>query len=205
MAAPRLRFRARCTREQFERQTKAFLPDLYRLAASLVSQPADRDDLVHDTYLKAFQAFGAANLRDTGHLKAWLFRILINTFRDQYRRRRRGPIVDVSRDDFDEANVIELAASGEPGPAELAAGQEFAEAARVAIAELPPEVRIVATLFLVEELSYREIADAIGSPIGTVMSRLARGRRILRQELSAYAGHFESRSDLPDTGRSAFS
>ena len=100
--------------------------------------------------------------------------------------------------------MVELAASAEPGPAELAAQREFADAARAAIAGLPPEVRIVATLFLVEELSYREIAEATGSPIGTVMSRLARARRILRCELSAYAGHLDSQNDLPENGRSAF-
>jgi len=180
--------RQRWTREKFVRRTQSLLPDLYRLARRLVGEHSDSEDLVHDTYVKAFRGFHTARLTCDDDCRAWLFRILVNTYRDRYRRSVRGPIVEltvVKNGEMD--NFVELAPSPEPGPAILAERGEFVTAAQAAIAVLPPEVRIVASLFLVEGLSYREIATVTECPIGTVMSRLARGRRMLREQLSAFA------------------
>ena len=178
----------RWTRAEFERQTETFLPGLYRAAYRLSGHKMDAEDLVQDTYVKAFRAFPKAELNSAEECRAWLFRILINTFRDQYRRRARSPVTRVLRTDEGETtNVVDLAPSADPSPAALSHQRSFAEAAGRAIDALSPELRIVVTLFFVEELSYRHIAAATGIPIGTVMSRLSRGRRILRDELRDYA------------------
>ena len=89
-------------------------------------------------------------------------------------------------DDGDVENVVELAASTLPGPGLQIDAARFSDAAKIAIHALPPEVRLVATLFFVNDLSYKEIADATDSPIGTAMSRLSRGRKQLRDSLQPY-------------------
>jgi RNA polymerase sigma-70 factor (ECF subfamily) len=176
--------RERWARERFGRRTEAVLPVLYRAARGLARNRPDAEDLVQETYLKAYQAVPRAELDDPGACRAWLLRILINTYRDHYRRRLRSPEVEAIHRDRDRAtNVVELAPSRAPGPADALAGKNFLEAVRQVIAGLSPEVRLVVTLFFVDELSYGEIAEIAQCPLGTVMSRLARGRRILRERL----------------------
>ncbi len=180
-------FRQRWTRQRFERHTQHLLPALYRTARRLTRDPADAEDLVQDTYVKAFQAFDNADLQSEDACRAWLFRIMVNAYRDRYRRRQRSPEVqpfegEHERDD----NVIEAAVSPEPGP-EVRLGQKhLAEAAQAAMDKLSPEVRLVVTLFFVEGFAYKEIAEIAECPIGTVMSRLARGRRRLQVLLQAH-------------------
>jgi RNA polymerase sigma-70 factor, ECF subfamily len=170
-----------CAHEVFAGQARQYLPQLYRIARRLTSQQADAEDLVHDTYLKAFQAADRARLDTAEDCRAWLTRILVNTFRDQYRQRQRSPIISAAGDGMGE--VIELRPSPEPGPAERAEGKQFAEAAQTAIMDLPPELRLIVALFLVDGLTYEEIAERMAVPVGTVMSRLWRARRVLRQKL----------------------
>lgn len=184
MAAPLIALRTRWTRQKFDRRAKEFLPHLYRAARSLAGPAADCEDLVHDTYVKAFEAFRKADLRSADDCRAWLYRILVNTYRDQYRRQVRSPVISLAADqDGSRVNVVELAASPEPGPMAQLERSDLAECVRAAIQALSPEVRIVATLFFVEGLSYAEIAAATECPIGTVMSRLSRGRQQLRLAL----------------------
>jgi RNA polymerase sigma-70 factor (ECF subfamily) len=179
--------RQRWTRERFARQTEHFLPALYRAARRLTQEPADADDLVHETYLKAYQAFEHAMLESADACRAWLFRIMVNTYRDQYRRQQRSPEVQpirmtsASADDGVHALVSPI-----PGPDILVGQQHFLAAAHAAMATLSPEVRLVVTLFFLEGLAYKDIADLVGCPLGTVMSRLARGRRVLQQRLQEY-------------------
>lgn len=178
----------RWTRKRFDWQTKKVLSKLYRVARRLTEQQADAEDLVHDTFIKAFQAYPSANLRSAKDFRAWLFKIMVNTYRDLYRRRLRscevGPVPHTG--DGAEWDFIELAQSLEPSPQVRLEYKRFAEAAQVVIGELPPEVRLVVTLFFVEGMTYQEIAQVADCPIGTVMSRLWRGRQVLRRRLQSF-------------------
>jgi RNA polymerase sigma-70 factor (ECF subfamily) len=177
----------RWTRERFARQTEHFLPALYRAARRLTQEPADAEDLVHATYLRAYQAFEQATVESADACRAWLFRIMVNTYRDQYRRQQRAPEVQLSRVDRATADDgINAIASPAPGPDILVGQQHFMAAAHAAMATLSPEVRLVVTLFFLEDFAYKDIADIVGCPLGTVMSRLARGRRILQERLQEY-------------------
>ena len=111
---------------------------------------------------------------------------MVNTFRDQYRRRMRQPPLEMMVFDEDSEAASDLAlASSAPGPDLLAEASLLHEAIDEAMSALPAEIRIVVTLFFIEEMKYREIAAIANCPIGTVMSRLARGRRLLQVALTA--------------------
>jgi RNA polymerase sigma-70 factor (ECF subfamily) len=185
--APEFTLRDRWIRDKFERQTRPLLATLYRTARRLAGQPADAEDLVHDAYLKAFQAFPAMDLPDEAACRAWLLRIMINTYRDRYRRRVRAAVL-VGSGCLDDADGATLPCP-DPGPDRHLEQKRFAQAADAAIARLPSEVRLVVVPFFVEQLSCREIAEIAQCPLGTVMSRLWRGRRLLREALRAYAEH----------------
>ena len=165
------------------REIEAMLPDLHRTARGLTREPADAEDLVHDACLKALKSCRAVELPNSAACRGWLRTILVNTYRDRYRRERRTPVHPEAAFEYDAGNVIELARSPDPGPEQRVAGLDFLTAAQAAMAALPPEVRVVAVLHLVNGLAYREIAEVVGCPIGTVMSRLSRGRRLLRASL----------------------
>ena len=193
------RIEGRLTRRRFERQTARFLPILYRAARRLASNDADAEDLVQDTYVKAFLAYERIEFRSTEAFRSWLFRILVNTYRDRYRRRRNTPeieAVDTGAEDA-AAPFVERAVDNAPGPSDLLDRKRFFEIVDTAIAELAPEMRLVVTLFFVEELSYREIAEIVECPVGTVTSRLARGRRHLRARLNAYRLSPEAKEAAP--------
>lgn len=136
---------------------------------------------MHDTYVKAFQAVSAAHLADDEACRKWLYRVLINTFRDQWRRDRRFPEVPgLALIDKGPGQAAAIT----PHPERAAAGTEFKAAAEEALLALPDDVRIVAVLYLVDGLSHREIAEIASIPEGTAMSRLARGRRLLQSRLA---------------------
>lgn len=183
--------RDRWLRDKFERLTRPFLATLYRTARRLTAQPADADDLVQDTYVKAFRAFATVDVTDGAACRAWLLRIMTNTYRDRYRRQVRA--LEVAGSDYLDEGDDDALRSHEPLPDTHLEYKRFAQAADAAIAGLPPEVRLVVVLFFFEGLSYREIAEIVQCPVGTVMSRLWRGRRSLRQALRVYVEH-ESRS-----------
>lgn len=168
-------------RKIFEERTARYLGLLYRAARHLVREPADAEDLVHDAYVKAFQAVSAAELSDDEACRKWLYRVLMNTFRDQWRRDRRSP--EISGLALVEGGPGEAAATT-PDPECAAVGTEFKADAEAALLALPDDVRIVAVLFFVEGLSHREIAEIAAIPEGTAMSRLARGRRLLQDRLA---------------------
>ena len=174
------------TRRSFERCTRELVTPLYRAARALSGSASDAEDLVQDAYIKAFLAFREDEFRDMGSCRAWLFRIMVNTFRDQYRRRLRQPALELMVFDEDSEAASDLAlASSAPGPDVLVEASLLREAIDEAMRALPPEIRIVVTLFFIEEMKYREIAAIADCPIGTVMSRLARGRRLLQIALTA--------------------
>jgi RNA polymerase sigma-70 factor, ECF subfamily len=171
------------SRHSFERRTRELVMPLYRAARALTRNGADAEDLVHDAYVKAFLAFREGEFNGVDSCRAWLFRIMINTYRDQYRRQSRRPEVELVVSTEDGVGGDAWAADT-PGPDLLAEAGLLREAIREAVSSLPPEVRIVVALFFIEEMKYREIADIAGCPIGTVMSRLARGREMLRAALA---------------------
>ena len=181
-------FAAQRRRARFERGVEAQLAPLTRLARGLVTNTGDAEDLVHDCCVKALAADPLPEFASDARLGAWLKRILVNTFRDQYRRRQRSPMLDTDYHaaSGDSLNVYELVASTRQSPVECLHNRDSSSAIEAALSALPPEVRVVTVLALINELSYRDIAWVTDCPVGTVMSRLSRGRRQLRAALADF-------------------
>ena len=175
--------------QHYRQQVEAELPSLLRFARGLVRHVEDAEDLVHDSCVKALKGLERAEFDNRASLRAWLKRILVNTYRDQYRRSQRSPVLpaDYHAASGDGLNVYELVAGSEQSPLQRVQDRDSSSAIQQALSALPPEVRVVSVLFLVNEMSYRDIAFITECPIGTVMSRLSRGRRLLRESLAAHA------------------
>lgn len=168
--------------ERLKAEALTYLDPLYRTALRLSRHPQDAEDLVQETYLNAFRALD--RFEEGTNLRAWLFRILNNAFISQYRRRKRRP--SSSLDDVSDFYLYDHLASGtatRENPEEEALNRIGDEAVLRALEALPVEFRQVELLADVEGFSYREIADILGIPIGTVMSRLYRARRRLQKSL----------------------
>ena len=165
--------------EAFVREALTYVDSLYGTALRLTRRPADAEDLVQDTYLKAFRA--ASQFQRGTNLKAWLFTILHNTFRNMLRHDGRNP-VDVDSEYVEQAPSP--AATGH-SPEELLTRATLDVDLQAALDALPEAFRQAVWLRDVEELSYAEIAQVLGVPIGTVMSRISRGRRALYERLQA--------------------
>jgi len=165
--------------DEFAREALSYVDSLYGTALRLTRRPADADDLVQDTYLKAFRS--AAQFQRGTNLKAWLFTILHNTFRNMRRHDGRNPI-EVDSEYVEQAPAH---APNEFSPEELLTRATLDVDLQAALDELPDAFRQAVWLRDVEELTYAEIADVLGVPIGTVMSRISRGRRALYDRLQA--------------------
>jgi RNA polymerase sigma-70 factor (ECF subfamily) len=165
------------TPQAFEAFVEPHLPMLLHLARRLV--PEEAEDLVQETCLKAFQAFH--QFRPGSNGKAWLVTILRNTARNRVRDMYRRP----SLLSFDEMNEFGRLHNSDLTPEAIAMQHHMGRLVRSAIDDLPPEFRLVVLLADVEGFTYQEIADTVGCPIGTVMSRLYRGRRRLHTTLHA--------------------
>lgn len=167
----------------FEAEALASLDSLYRTALRLTRDPADAEDLVQETYLKAFRA--ADRFAPGTNLRAWLFTILHNTARNRVRDRARDA-VDVDSEIVERAAVAQPAAgvgAGFETPESLLLREALTPELQAAIDELPAAFRQAVWLRDVEEFSYAEIAEMLSVPIGTVMSRISRGRRLLFERL----------------------
>ena len=161
------------------------MPSLYSAAMRMTRNPADAEDLVQETYLKAYRSFGS--FTEGTNLRAWLYRILTNTYINSYRAAQRRPETTDVEDVEDLYLYKRLAGAGgsEPGrSAEDEALERFTdEDVKAALEALPDAFRMAVLLADVEGFSYKEIAEILDVPIGTVMSRLHRGRKALQKAL----------------------
>lgn len=170
--------------ERFEAEALPFLGQLYGAALRMTRNPADAEDLVQQTFLRAYQAYD--QFREGTNLKAWLFKILTNTFISSYRKKQRE-VKTVSADENEEFSLYErLHEASASAEAEILEKLPDEDVKR-ALEDLPEQFRTAVLLADVEGFSYQEIADIMDVPIGTVMSRLHRGRKALQKALWDYA------------------
>jgi RNA polymerase sigma-70 factor (ECF subfamily) len=172
--------------ERFEQDVVPFMGQLYPAALRMTRNPSDAEDLVQETCAKAYAAFH--QFRPGTNLRAWLHRILANTFINSYRKKRREPVTDLGADFQDDWQTGRDPLLAPVKSAEIEALERLADSDVLqALRELPEEFRVAIYLADVEGYPYREIAEIMNTPIGTVMSRLHRGRAKLRQKLSGHA------------------
>ena len=173
---------------RFVDDAMGFMPSLYTAAMRMTRNPSDAEDLVQETYLKAYRAYGS--FQEGTNLKAWLYKILTNTFINTYRAKSRRPM-ETDIEDIEDLYLFRRLGGLEGSTAGRSAEEEMLEhftddELKAAIESLPEYFRIVVLLADVEGFSYKEIAEITDVPIGTVMSRLHRGRKALEKALATY-------------------
>jgi RNA polymerase sigma-70 factor, ECF subfamily len=176
-------------RAGFADQAMDLMPSLYAAALRMTRNPSDAEDLVQETYLRAYRGFGG--FQEGTNLKAWLYRILTNTYINTYRAKKRRPD-ETELDEVEDLYLyrriggLEAAMAGRSAEDELL--ERFTDVeVKEAIESLPENFRLAVLLADVEGFAYKEIAEILDIPIGTVMSRLHRGRKALQKRLYQFA------------------
>jgi RNA polymerase sigma-70 factor (ECF subfamily) len=189
------------TAKRFESYLTPILTAAYGTALHMTRHPDDAEDLVQEAALQAFRAFDS--FQEGTNFRAWFFRILTNLFINAYRKRQREPGIETLPESEDAPALYLFKQTREMGlhagnrdPAALVI--EKIEAAQIvgAIAVLPEDYRVVSALYFMQEFSYQEIAEIVGCPVGTVRSRLHRGRKMLQKVLWHVAEHQGIVADL---------
>jgi len=171
----------------FETEALSYMDQLFAAALRMTRHRSDAEDLVQETYAKAFAA--QDKFKPGTNLKAWLYRIQTNAFINTYRKKQRQPKVS----DAEQVEDWQIAAAAQHTSGGLASAEQEAldqigdDEVKQALAELPEDFRMAVYLSDVEGFAYKEIAEIMDTPVGTVMSRLHRGRKLLREKLQEYA------------------
>ena len=171
----------------FEEDALPYLDQIYRTALRMTRNPTDAEDLVQETFVRAFSAF--RSYRQGTNLRAWLFRILRNTYINSYRKAQRTPFTG-SADELTDGQLLDIESREGVGArsAEIEALERLGDDdINDALAALPEDFRTAVVLADIEGFSYKEIAEIMDTPVGTVMSRVHRGRKALRGLLEGYA------------------
>ena len=179
----------------------SFAPALYVAARRMTRNSADAEDLVQDTYLRAYRAYGS--FTEGTNLKAWLFRILTNSYINTYRAKQRRP-VESDLADVEDLYLYNRLSSADASSFSRSAEDELMDMftdseVKEALEDLPDNFRMPVLLADVEGFSYKEIAEILDIPIGTVMSRLHRGRKAMQRQLWDFAAQRGLLSDERDT------
>ncbi len=172
-------------RHVFERAALPHLPDLYAVAMRLSRSPADAEDLVQETYLRAYSSWDS--FQPGSNCRAWLIRILTNSFINHYRRRRSHRSFARRSEPEHVQALLDGEATRAKTPEQNLLEGAFSDEVSAALGELTDDYRLVIVLADLEGMKYKDIADVLGCPIGTVMSRLFRARRVLEAKLRPYA------------------
>lgn len=189
-------------RDDFAEQAMQYAPQLYSAALRMTRNQADAEDLVQETYLRGFRSFHT--FTEGTNLRAWLFRILTNAYINTYRAKQRRPI-ESDLADVEELYLYKRLGSMETAAASLSAEEQFLDLftddeVKTALEDLPENFRLPVLLADVDGFAYKEIAEILDIPVGTVMSRLHRGRKAMQRALYEYAEARGITAKGPDTG-----
>ena len=180
--------KGRAKRRDFEEVAVPHLDALYGAACRLTRNPRDAEDLVQDAMVRAYRFWDS--FEKDSNCKAWLFKILTNTFINNYQKRKRGREVlsaAVTEQKTTDGVLVQQSSLAQRDPRNILINQTISDQVTSALEALPADFRLAVVLCDLEGLTYKEIADVMDCPIGTVMSRLYRGRRLLKKALHNYA------------------